>query len=73
MRKIINLETGEVFDSIADATESCGHHRLQSAIRMALTDKKRSNKAYGYHWCYLEDLSAQAIITHGLEFSKEEA
>ena len=73
MRKIICLETGQVFDSIADATESCGHNRLKSSIRMALTDNKRSNRAYGYTWCYIEDISAQAIITHGLEFSKEEA
>lgn len=70
MRKIMCLETGEVFDSIAEATEYCGYNRLKSNIRIALTDNKRSNRAYGYTWSYIEDISAQAIIRYGLEFSK---
>ena len=64
MRKIICKETGEIFDSIAEATIACGYDKSKSNIRVALTDDKRSNRAFGYTWHYLESIEAEAILRH---------
>lgn len=56
---VINLNTQQVFDSVASASQSIGQNQLavSSAIR-------KKFKAGGYWWCYVKDLpdiSSQSI------------
>ena len=48
-RKVLCVETGEVFDSVRAAGAFAGGHRLGVAL------KKPNCTAYGYHWRYADD------------------
>lgn len=50
-RKVINLDTGIVYESIADANEDLGKPRKHNSITNAL--KGRTEKGLGYKWKYL--------------------
>ena len=50
-KKVINLDTGEVFDSATLAAESV--NRSKGAITHAV--KGRSKSCGGYRWAYLTD------------------
>lgn len=49
-RKVVNLDTGEVFDSVKTAAAFCGG--AHPNIVHACTGKRQT--AYGYHWAYRE-------------------
>ena len=51
-RKIINAETGIVYNCIADANEYFGKPRRHNSITNALNG--RTKKGLGYHWKYLD-------------------
>lgn len=48
-KPVINLDTGEIFDSLKDAGLSCGG----SLKTISNVCGKPGKKAYGYHWDYL--------------------
>lgn len=48
-RKVLCVETGEVFDSVRAAGDFAGGHRLGVALQ------KPNCTAYGYHWQYADD------------------
>lgn len=62
MRKIICAETGEVFDSISEATECLTGSRYKSNIREALSNPARENRAYNFTWYYMDSSIAQIIL-----------
>ena len=49
--KIINLDTGQVFDSLTEAAESCGGRK--SDICTCCNGKQKT--AFGFHWAYLSN------------------
>jgi hypothetical protein len=57
-RKVINLDTGEIFDSITDAAKKV---KLKSLTPIKEVCRKKRNIAAGYHWCYLEDKNSFKI------------
>lgn len=53
-KKIICIETGEVFDLMTDAMKK---YNMKSLSSLTIALKKSTRTAYGYHWCYYrEDL-----------------
>ena len=51
-KKVLCAETGEVFDSIADAARAKGLYHIKSHI--SLVCKGNANICGGYHWQYYE-------------------
>lgn len=51
-RKIMNIETGIVYESIADANEDFGKPRSHNSITNALNG--RVPRGLGYHWKYVD-------------------
>lgn len=49
-RKVKNLDTGEVFDSIAEARN---HFEIKYASQISLCCKHKAKSVYGYRWRYL--------------------
>ncbi|MBO4583887.1 MAG: hypothetical protein J5756_02340 [Clostridia bacterium] len=50
-RSVINLDTGEIFDSLDSAGKSCGG--LKSGIFRGCQNSNK--KVYGYHWAYVDN------------------
>ena len=50
-KPVVNTDTGEQFDSIADAERSFG--KSSGAISHVLNGKQK--RAHGYHWAYAEE------------------
>lgn len=49
-RGVINLDTGETFESLKAAAESCGGNKKN----ICSCCRERIKTAYGYHWAYLD-------------------
>lgn len=52
MKRVRNVETGEIFDSIKLAAESCG---LNSYYKISDCCKDQKKTANGFHWKYVDD------------------
>ncbi len=52
LKRVLNVETGEVFDSIAAASTSINRDSRTSHIRDCCEGRRRSS--YGYHWQYAD-------------------
>lgn len=51
-RKVINIDTNEVFESLEDAARACG---LKKGDTISLCCQGKQKKAGGYHWKYFCD------------------
>ena len=51
-QKVMNIDTGEIFNSLLSAAQSCGSAKLKSNICGCCTG--RLNIAGGYHWRYVD-------------------
>lgn len=51
-KKVINLDTNEVFESLEDAARSCG---LKKGDSISLCCREKQQKAGGYHWKYFSN------------------
>ena len=52
-RLILKVETGELFETLTKAAESCGKKGI-STISSCCLNRKGSRTAYGFHWQYVE-------------------
>ena len=51
-KRVVNLDTGVVYESLEDAAKSCG---LLQGDTISLCCKGKQKKAGGYHWAYADD------------------
>lgn len=60
-KKIICIETGEIFECIKDA-ETKYNSKTKNATNISACCRGRQGTAYGYHWAYLDDNNKPIII-----------
>lgn len=63
-KKVINLETGEIFNSTAEADVKYSKKHNRTGAVLTACDKYvqgKSNIAHGYHWCYLDDIKDNSL------------
>ena len=54
-KKVLCIETNQIYDCCRDAAEAIGKNRIQGGKSIARCAKGDRNKAYNYHWRYIDD------------------
>lgn len=65
--KVINLDTGLIFDSIKEATE---YYNLKDSTHIVRVCKRKQQTTGGYRWMYYKDYIKQQNILHSESLSQ---